>query len=131
MEEKLAHAVQLRMQKQADPLSAGAAVAGLATIIGTALSGAGDIARAGAHVAGKVMDYAVPIAVVAPALAGVTAAAMHSKLTSPSKTKAETLQKEMHVAELDQMLADIKARRQNRLKQSMESTGGSERSLHI
>jgi len=80
-------------------------------------------------------SYIIPALILGPALAGIGAGALHSKVTSPSNLDKETAQKAIEVAELEEFNTSLKRRKEQdmlhqRLKQRL--TGGrNERSLHI
>ena len=88
----------------------------------------GGIASTGKDIAMSILPYLI----VAPAVFGVAAGAIHSKVTSPSKIDKDLVQKAVLSQNLDQQIAELRRRRlqrQDRMEQASDRPA--ERSLHI
>lgn len=90
-----------------------------------------DVADALAEGGSWLADKAWLAAIAAPALGGVAAGALASKLTSPSDEKTD-IQKALIAAELEEAVAELKRKRAIELaKLGAQNVAGKERSLHI
>jgi hypothetical protein len=75
------------------------------------------------------MDWGIPIIAAAPWLAGLTAAVIHSAATSPPKVEAQTMQSDIEGGELDEALAELRRRKEHRLK--TQGKTDAERSIYL
>lgn len=87
------------MNKQANPLSALTAGAGVAK---ATAGGAANL---------------LPILLALPVIAGAGTGMIHSKVTSPSPLDAQSAQKELELAELEEFVTDLQRRREASMSQ--------------
>jgi len=82
------------------------------------------------RIGGKAADIGMTAAIAAPAVAGLAAGGLHSKLTSPAGS-ATLAQKALIAAELEEALAELKRRRAVELAKETANVPGKQRSLHL
>jgi hypothetical protein len=80
---------------------------------------AGGAASAGASIANTILPYIL----VLPAMLGIGTGIMHSKLTSPTPSSKELVQKRLEQAELKEFETDLMRRRLRALEDEKASQG--------
>ena len=103
----------------------------LAAILTSIGSGVTGVTKSVAEAAA---NYGIPLAILAPAAAGIGAGALHSKITSPTNIDQETLQQTIEAGELEEFEKQLKKQKEeDLLKEQLRGIEGGkpERSIRL